>query len=187
MVTPSSDDRSGIRRRRRNLTSSDRDADADAGQRVGELLDALAVESVGLYLSHDGEIDPTTIGSSCRAAGRTTWYPVIEGDTLLFGRWDGDTALVAGRFGILTPPGHDRVGVESLDAVVVPLVAFDSRCNRAGYGRGYYDRTFGPATRRPRLIGLGYDFQELDPWAPEPWDVAMDAVVTPTRTLVREV
>jgi 5-formyltetrahydrofolate cyclo-ligase len=94
---------------------------------------------------------------------------------------------VAGRFGILTPPGDDRIGVESLDAVVVPLVAFDSRCNRAGHGRGYYDRTLGAVTSRPRLIGVGYDFQELDPWTPQPWDVAMDVIVTPTRTLVREI
>ena len=140
---------------------------------------------MGLYFAHDGELDPSTIGAASRTAGRTTWYPVIEGDTMLFHRWDGHSPLVLGRFGIPTPPGDEVVAVESLDAVVVPLVAFDSHCNRAGYGQGYYDLTLGAITRRPRLIGLGYDFQELEPWSPEPWDVAMDEVVTPTRALVR--
>jgi 5-formyltetrahydrofolate cyclo-ligase len=187
VMRPSGDDRSGMRHRRRHLTVNDRHADAGACQRVVELLAALAAESVGLYFAHDGELDPTTIGSACRAAGCTTWYPVVEGGALLFQRWDGHSPLVPGRFGIPTPPGDEVAAVESLDAIVVPLVAFDSHCNRAGYGQGYYDRTLGAVTRRPHLIGLGYDFQELDPWTPAAWDVAMDVVATPTRTLVREV
>jgi 5-formyltetrahydrofolate cyclo-ligase len=65
----------------------------------------------------------------------------------------------------------------------VPLVAFDAQGNRLGMGGGYYDsslaylrmrRTF----RKPKLIGVAYDFQRVAALPCEPWDVPLDAVLT---------
>jgi 5-formyltetrahydrofolate cyclo-ligase len=65
----------------------------------------------------------------------------------------------------------------------VPLVAFDRRGNRLGFGGGYYDASFAflrdaerPAS--PILVGIGYAFQEVDALATEPWDIRMDYVAT---------
>jgi 5-formyltetrahydrofolate cyclo-ligase len=50
-------------------------------------------------------------------------------------------------------------------------------------GGGYYDRSFAFLNRRrywrkPRLLGLGYEFQRQPSVIPQPWDVPLDAVGT---------
>ena len=68
------------------------------------------------------------------------------------------------------------------DLVLVPLVAWDDRGHRIGYGRGYFDRAL--AMRGPSLaIGLALESQHV-PTIPEvPSDVSMDMVVTEKRVL----
>ena len=109
---------------------------------------------------------------------------------LRFGPWRPGDPLVQNHYGIPEPDlaPTSQLAPPDLDIVLVPLLAFDRRGTRLGAGGGYYDRSFaflkdrtGPA--RPRLIGVGYDFQELDSLPAEAWDVPLDAVVTETRTL----
>ena len=74
--------------------------------------------------------------------------------------------------------------------MIVPLVGFDDECHRIGMGRGFYDRAFSfvgrsEPPRRPRLVGVAFDEQRCERIDPQEWDVALDAVVTPTRTIVR--
>ncbi len=72
-----------------------------------------------------------------------------------------------------------------LDAVVVPVIGFDSRGWRLGQGGGYYDRTFGFVSRkarpRPLLIGLAYECQRLASAPREAHDVRLHAVLTERR------
>ena len=73
------------------------------------------------------------------------------------------------------------------EVLIVPLVAFDGRMNRLGYGGGYYDRTLellrlsGPVT----AIGLAWGVQRLAAIPAEPFDQPLDLIVTDTATLVR--
>ena len=65
----------------------------------------------------------------------------------------------------------------------MPLLAFDRRGNRLGYGGGYYDRSFAflkdqLRPTEPLLVGIAYDFQELPEIAPERWDIALDFIAT---------
>ncbi len=64
---------------------------------------------------------------------------------------------------------------------VVPLLAFNRTLHRIGYGKGCYDRFF--VTHPPCVkVGLAYDEQEFE-FVPEPQDVPLDYIVTPTRVL----
>ena len=69
--------------------------------------------------------------------------------------------------------------------MIVPLVAFDIRLNRLGYGGGFYDRTLeGLRARGPvRAIGLAFSAQALPELPLEPTDQPLDAIVTETGTL----
>lgn len=62
--------------------------------------------------------------------------------------------------------------------VLVPLVAYGSKGARLGFGKGYYDHTFGSVESKPILIGVGYSMSYCGDLQSEPHDVPLDAVVT---------
>jgi 5-formyltetrahydrofolate cyclo-ligase len=114
-------------------------------------------------------------------AGRMTFIP-----------FEHDAPLRPNRFAIDEPvvPWSTRVTALQLDTILVPLVGFDSHGHRLGMGAGFYDRALrrrldgGGSFRRPRLIGVAYSIQQVDRIERQPWDVALDAIVT-ERGIVR--
>lgn len=102
---------------------------------------------------------------------------VASGEPLLFRRWDG-ARTVPGRFGAAVPP--DEAEVIRPRVVIVPLVGFDRRMGRLGYGGGYYDRTLavlraaGPVT----AIGFAHSVQEFPELPLEATDAPLDLIVT---------
>ena len=81
--------------------------------------------------------------------------------------------MVPERFGTSRPDGP----VLAPDFLLVPLLAFDRRGYRIGYGAGYYDRTLAGLPGRFRL-GVAYSAQELDEVPAGPYDERLDAVAT---------
>jgi 5-formyltetrahydrofolate cyclo-ligase len=62
------------------------------------------------------------------------------------------------------------------------MLAFDHKCWRLGYGGGFYDRTIAgmrKAGHAVTAIGIAYDGQRVDRVPVGPFDVALDAVLTP--------
>lgn len=139
--------------------------------------------ALGSYFAADGELDPRPTGDLVEAAGGTVYLPVCGVDRLRFAAYQRDSALTQNRFSIPEPLDVPQVDPDELEVVLVPLVGFDRLGRRLGMGGGWYDRTFESrgATGRPVLVGFGHDEQELDDLSPQPWDVRMDAIVTPTR------
>lgn len=60
------------------------------------------------------------------------------------------------RFNILEPISGIVIPPEQVDMIFVPLVAFESRGYRVGYGKGYYDRYL--ARCRPDAVKIGFSF-----------------------------
>ncbi len=92
--------------------------------------------------------------------------------------------LAPGTFGILEPkPGHVRpVSITQADLVLVPLVAWDEKGHRLGYGAGYFDRALAGAGKITK-VGLALESQRL-PQVPESrHDVPLDIVVTERRVV----
>lgn len=77
-----------------------------------------------------------------------------------------------------------RVPVEEIDAFLVPGLMFDRNCRRLGRGGGHYDRLLGRARVGAASIGICYAEHVVDELPEDPWDVAMDLVVT-DRFVVR--
>ncbi len=95
------------------------------------------------------------------------------GTALLFRCWTPETVLRPGRFGTLHPDGP----VRAPDIVFVPLLAWDRRLSRLGYGGGYYDRTLA-ARPDAVAVGIGFASQEVAAVPVGPYDVPLDAVLT---------
>jgi 5-formyltetrahydrofolate cyclo-ligase len=104
--------------------------------------------------------------------------PVVLGDEqpLELRLWEQGTPLYEAGFGTLAP--SELAPQVQPDVIVMPLLGFDSRGTRLGYGGGYYDRTLAKLGKRPRLIGLAFSVQEISEIPHEPHDIPLDAVVT---------
>ncbi len=110
--------------------------------------------------------------------------PVVsgEGQPLLFRQWHEHDRLEKGAFNILQP---GKSAAELIpDLVIVPLLAFDSRGFRLGYGGGFYDRTLSALrAENPGLlaVGIGYGVQHSPEALPtDKFDQALDYMVTDT-------
>ena len=78
----------------------------------------------------------------------------------------------------LEADGFAAVDPEDLDAVVVPLVAFDDGGNRLGYGGGNYDRLL-PALRDDAVVaGVAFEEQRVEAVPVEPHDRPLPRIVT---------
>jgi 5-formyltetrahydrofolate cyclo-ligase len=121
------------------------------------------------------EIDIRPLLVALHESGRRIVLPETpkRGNPLIFRYWRPGSAMVPERFGTSRPDGPVLVP----DFLLVPLLAFDRRGYRVGYGAGYYDRTLAALPGRPRL-GVAYAAQELDAVPAGDYDQRLDAVAT---------
>jgi 5-formyltetrahydrofolate cyclo-ligase len=149
---------------------------------VPELADAHLVLA---YNATAEEIDPARAIERLRELGKAVAFPRVESPGILgIHLHAAGDALETGPMGI-SQPGADapRVDLASIDAVIVPGVAFDAHGKRLGYGGGFYDR-FLPQLRSDCIrIGLAYDEQLVDDLPVAEHDAPVDVVVTPTRVI----
>lgn len=135
------------------------------------------------YMPIRTEIDPLPAMAEASAHG-PVGVPVIQaaGQRLRFSRWQPDAPLRDGPFGARVPLVEAYFEPE---IVIVPLLAFDARGGRLGYGGGFYDRTLADLrAQRPTLaIGFAFDAQETEGLPLEATDQPLDMVVTPSRVL----
>ena len=87
------------------------------------------------------------------------------------------TRLKKGLYGIGEPIERKFVGLDKIDLVLVPGLAFDKRGNRLGRGKGYYDRFLKELPENKTYIGLAYDFQILRSLPTTPLDVAVQRTI----------
>ncbi|WP_298678045.1 5-formyltetrahydrofolate cyclo-ligase [uncultured Lentibacter sp.] len=124
------------------------------------------------------EIDPLPAMAEAAAHG-PVGVPVIQaaGQALKFALWEPDCALVEGPFKAMIPAELDYFEPEIL---IVPLVAFDRKGGRLGYGGGFYDRTLeGLRTTRATLaIGFAFAAQQAEDLPLEATDQPLDMIVT---------
>ena len=95
--------------------------------------------------------------------------------------WDGDTTFTPNDWGIPEPDTGTDIHPVDIDAVFVPLLVFDKRGHRVGYGKGFYDRFLAECRPATRKIGVSL-FEAVEPISDvTAHDVALDACITPTR------
>jgi len=154
-----------------------------AAGRLSEVLAGYRGVPLAGYMAIRSEIDPLPAMEEAAAHGPVC-VPVIlgAGQPLKFASWEPGAAMKAGPFGAMIPEAEEFIDPEIL---IVPLVAFDLRGGRLGYGGGFYDRTLaGLRAARPTLvIGFAYGAQQADDLPLEPTDQPLDMIVTQDRVL----
>lgn len=190
---PASDDRRQLRRdlrtRRRAIQGIARTRAAlELARRIGRSGWLQPGRRIGLYLATPEEIDTAALLQLARERGCEVALPRVlsqRHDRMAFFDLAGPT--IRGAFGIQEPRGGRRRTARELDVVFMPLVGFDCSGNRIGMGRGFYDRHFAHrlqprSWRRPLLVGLAYEVQQVASLPRAPHDVPVDAIVTEYST-----
>ena len=137
----------------------------------------LASALLGFYWPFRGEIGPHPLVRRLVERGGRAALPVVveKGQPLEFWAWRPGAQLRRGVWDIPIPTERQAVRPTAL---LVPLVGFDRRGYRLGYGGGYYDRTLAAMDPRPLTIGIGYEIGRLETIHPQPHDIPMHAIVT---------
>lgn len=138
--------------------------------------------AVSAFCAIGDEIDPRPLMMRLAAEGHPLALPVMQGKglPLVFRAWsDGDEMAVA-KWEIAEPLASRAIIVP--DILLVPLLAFDARGTRLGYGGGFYDRTLAQlrAIKSITAVGIAYDEQRLDAVPHLNYDQPLDWVLTPS-------
>lgn len=138
---------------------------------------------VAAYMPIRSELSPLRLVAALVAQGIVTAMPETPspGHSLIFRRWAPGDDLVDGPYGTSQPSPAAPVMVPRV--ILAPMLAFDSACWRLGYGGGFYDRTLAglrDAGQRVTAIGIAFDGQLVDKVPVGPFDMPLDAVLTPS-------
>jgi len=105
--------------------------------------------------------------------------PVISSsNSMSFKSWIYKEPLYISKFGTLEPQKSKKKVIP--DLIIVPLVAFDKKLNRIGYGKGYYDRSLQKISKIKKIISLGvaYSFQKCITIPVDKYDFKLDYIFT---------
>jgi 5-formyltetrahydrofolate cyclo-ligase len=147
------------------------------------------------YIAMPSEVETRPIIVRAYRDRKHVAIPRIEGDELVFYRYDGSThELLPNQFGILEPdPGWavvdpcrlvlewpEPAGSRPL-LILAPGMSFDRSRNRLGRGKGFYDRLLAAVRCAPvgfSVVGLAYSEQLIGDIPVHDHDEQLDGVVT---------
>lgn len=106
--------------------------------------------------------------------------PRVKGDEMENVFFENDRQLENTKWGMMEPKQGLKVASESIDMVIVPLLAVDQQGHRIGYGKGYYDRFLKSC--RPDCLKIGVSFFEPEKTIKEKSteDVLLNGCLTPS-------
>lgn len=157
------------------------DAPARVARHVRALAGTLGAPGIASgYLPVRNELDPVPTMAALAALGWRLALPVVVGPglPLVFRSWAPGEPTVPAPFGLEIPVNETEVAP---DLLLVPMLAFDGRGHRLGYGGGFYDRTIAALrARNPAVLAVGVAFAaQRVPLLPDHEnDMRLDAILT---------
>jgi 5-formyltetrahydrofolate cyclo-ligase len=138
------------------------------------------------FMPMKSEINPVPLMRKLADAGAALALPVVagKGQPLIMRAWRFGEPLAAGVWGIREPkPDAPEVFP---DVLIVPLLAFDRRGHRIGYGAGYFDMTIAALRASKPIVAAGVAFaaQEIAEIPTTPRDARLDLVLTEREVII---
>jgi len=161
--------------------------DPDAAERLAARFPVKLFERYGPVvagtLAIRDELDADPLLARLIRLGARVVLPRVEGKGEMTFRDATRATLEKGPFGLTQPSATAEIVRPNL--VLAPLLAFDLRGRRLGYGKGHYDRAITAlrATGRVFYCGLAYAQQQVDAVPVERHDVLLDWVETPLNSV----
>jgi 5-formyltetrahydrofolate cyclo-ligase len=134
-----------------------------------------------LPLTSKGEPDISLFINTALCDGLKLIVPEVVRDQLEMRhhRYQLETQLHDGHWGVSVPKGDDVIDPRLSDAVLVPMLAVDKNGYRVGYGKGYYD--YFLSKMNAVFIGVCFDDEIIDAVPREAHDVPVHYIVSDKR------
>jgi 5-formyltetrahydrofolate cyclo-ligase len=149
-----------------------------------------SVKEVGLYYPIFNEISPLVFIEYFKDNNITTALPVVDSNSnsMVFKKWFKKEKLQKSHLGTYEPLRTNKTIFPQV--IIVPMLMFDRKLNRLGYGAGYYDKSilnlkryFNKKQKNFITIGLAYSEQETRSIPYESHDQKLDFIVTEKEIL----
>ena len=136
---------------------------------------------VAAYWPIKKEFDTRFLMDELVQRGFTVVLPVVQKGKreMVFKEWHHDAPMGSNKWGIMEPQSEQEF---IPDIILAPLLAYDQKGNRLGYGKGHYDNTVTSMRMEKEIqyIGIGYEDQAvLFDLPTEDHDIRLEYLLTP--------
>ncbi len=176
--------RSEYRNRRKSISESSLLASSLA---IANASLTLPIWDFGYYhiflpISQLKEIDTHFILTILQGKDKNIVLPKVTGDDSLKHYLLTDaTKFRNNRWNIPEPVDGIEIPIDKIDVVFIPLLAFDKKGNRVGYGKGFYDTFLRDCRKDVKKIGVSL-FQAVDAIEDiNAYDIPLDYCITPRK------
>ncbi len=140
---------------------------------------------VSLYVAVRSEVNLNKTAKFMHKNKKIIVLPIIKNNKrhLLFKEWRKDDVLQKEKYGIKIPVNKNYLEPRVL---LIPMVAFDIKKNRLGYGGGFYDKTISFLEKKNKILkfGIAFDEQESKAIPVDSFDKKMDVIFTQSRIII---
>ena len=144
-------------------------------------------KSIMLYLDFNHEVKTNNLVLELLKLNKNVIAPITlqkERELLTHKISNLDSDITIGAYGIREPnKATPLVPLDSIDAIIVPAVAYDTNGYRLGYGGGFYDRFLDKLNPNCIKIGVAFELQVFDDVPKEPHDAKLDYIITESRII----
>ncbi len=137
---------------------------------------------IGCYFSVNFEVNTGKIIEILDKKNFTVCLPVIKNnEEMEFYKYQNGDPLYVSKYGIPEPGKKKKL---TPNILLIPMVAFDEKLNRLGYGGGFYDRYLKKNKSFDIVkIGLALSCQNVKKIPVEKFDKKMDLIITEKEIL----
>ncbi len=125
-------------------------------------------QTVFLYASYNNEADTTRIIEHSLSVGKRVCCPRVNKENealceMSFYEIKDMSELTAGYKGIPEPKETlKKVNeIPEKSIIIIPMVAFDEKLSRVGYGKGFYDRYLN-THKFDKIVGVAFEGQKVE-------------------------
>ena len=134
---------------------------------------------IALYYPSNFELNILKFLENDFMKNKNVLLPVIERKNIMnFYQWKKNQPLFVNKFGILEP---EKSSIKIPNLILVPILAFDKRKYRLGYGKGFYDRYLNKFLNKFKdilTVGVAFSFQKYHKLPIDKRDVKLNYILT---------
>lgn len=134
-----------------------------------------------LQIPEKKEINTAFLLSILQGKDKNIVIPKVHGNSLQNYLLTDNTRFKKSRWGIPEPVDGIAIPANRIDLVFVPLLAFDLKGNRVGYGKGFYDNFLVQCNPDVLKIGLSFFEAEQEITDIEDNDIPLNYCITPNK------